>query len=666
MGSIISTFLLYYGGIYPETSGYYFIGLFYGGSLALVNNTLWSFPMIIILNISESRSIDYYTSYISVLFLIRKTASFFLGTMLKDEYTMRGIFLFFTITIMVLLVIILIVFIILSLVQKYRDHKKVIDDPNLQFQAEPKLLTPRTTNTKNDIQEVEEQDKVPSLGKWALFWTFFTELILFIFSMVLLFILSGTLNLVLHFRFSTNENFKWIKAFYLPVMFILCVIALNIGFKTYLRKMISGIFFRKTRKLLGLTMKETIAECLFDNPHLCMATSALRANDQIWKALGTRNTTKDKKVALFVVPDDIFLLDETDRYSIRQLDAIDTDFKDPEIYSRTCSNGIIIINRAIKPGSDMKYFGHKNDLYLKRKYQGAVLNLKDMNADFHIHTFIWYCIFSIVPHFYRVIYKLICPSCNVTLTEDSISTLIRCINFICGYFILIPFILLWKECSSFLEKISDMVLIFKNSATSLIKVDKEVDGENVTIESLRLWDRQFQHLNDMIAAKIEYIKYLLVFGLGFSKCVSILFSTTALFVKFDVSNEIVQIVVLVIIMDVSVIKFLIQPSSVTSSELNNSGMKCLDAYHAFCAHINKPKVRDPAKLQELLKVKEVFKEIADYWVGYVKTGYLGLYMKSKTLQLGYMVNQAIFRQYVESDLYTVFPGILVFFLKQFQ
>lgn len=621
--------------------------------------TLWSLPMIIIVNISEYRSIDFYTSYISILFLIRKSALFFLGIMLKKEMTTYIIFLIFASIIIILLIISLIGYISLFCIEKYRAHKKIIDDPNLQFQAEPKPITPRTLNNTT----VEETD---TPKKWTIFYTFISESITLIFTIILIFILSGALNLVLHFKFSTSDNFKWVKAFYLPVSFMICLISLNIGFKTYLRKMISAIFFRKTRKILGFEVKGTIAECISDNPHLTMATSALKNDDQLWQALGIRNTTKEKKVALFVVPDEVFLVDESDRYTIRQLDAIDTDINDPEIFCRKCANGLIIINRAIKPGSDLKYYGHKNDLYIKRKYQGAIFNLRDMNVDFHIHVFIWYCIFSIVPNAYRIIYKLICPSCNVTVTEDSISTLIRIINFICGYFILIPFILLWKECSSFLEKMSDMALIFKTYTGTLLKFDLSSDGGNVTVESLRLWDKQFKHLNNMIAAKIEYIKYLLVFGLGFSKIVSIAFSTIALFVTFNVSNEIVQIVMLVIIMDFSVLKFLLQPSTVTSTELNNTSMKCFDMYHYYCEKIQMSKIRSKEKIDELYKVKEVFKEISDYWIDYVKVGYIGIWMKSKTLQLGYMVNAAIFRTYLETDLYTILPGILVFFLKQFQ
>jgi hypothetical protein len=302
--------------------------------------------------------------------------------------------------------------------------------------------------------------------------------------------------------------------------------------------------------------------------------------------------------------------------------------------------------------------------YVVKKWKGAI-DLGHFANHFYLLVFTVYCLFFTIPIFYRILLKLICVTCGeVRLFDDNIAALVIVINFVFGFFILIPFISLWQEISRILENLCEHAFIFKMYTNTVLK-PAGGDWRKLTRENIQTWSLMFTHLNSYVLSKASFIKYAFIFSYGASKVISILFSLVALFVRVALSQEILQLIFIVLLLEFAVLRYIITPASVSTNEMR---LTMKDA-HLMCSHfldyVHTAKGMSEEEEARMRHTAQYFRDVIRAWEGQTQLGFVGFQFRLNEIGTAFPITADFMRNAVYSTFITIIPSVLTYFVKLF-
>jgi hypothetical protein len=245
--------------------------------------------------------------------------------------------------------------------------------------------------------------------------------------------------------------------------------------------------------------------------------------------------------------------------------------------------------------------------------------------------------------------------------------IITLIDFVFGIILVVPFFGIWAEISDILEEVVDFIVIFKSITNKTFSFQNNESYEKFELSTVKNWDTQFAHLQLYTKSKGEFVKYILIMAMFIAKVVSVLFSLFALFVKGFVTQEIIQIVYFVVVMELAVGRYVLQPATVTTTEFKLTMLESVVAHKNF-----EKNLIDPAKnLGRSEEVKEKMKIVGEYWKAInhhwevqTKVNETGFSVRSSSIRTRWYLDSSIMRSWITTFLFTVVPSLITYFVKQ--
>lgn len=390
--SSIFNYLLYYSNVYPESSLYYFTGIFYGIALSLSSISLYSLPMLFIRKHKIHPQSLVYATYGAIIFLIHSVCVLINDYALQSEVLIQVPWYLCNITIFLscicsfIIGLYLIIYAYAIRQQKPSQLKELLE-----------LTKVIKSRNEKEILSQESLSKFKSL--FTLLIYFPIECIVLVFSILCILAASGFFNIYFFLQFSPSLlNSYVIDLFCLPAAFFICVISMSLAFPEVSKSLLGVILWRRSRHLLGFETHQTIGARLQNNSGLSLAQSYLISKKpRLWDALNNRYLTP--KAAIMVVPDHVFL--ENYEHRVQTFELFE-DSKLENIEHRICSNGQLIINdEEVKKASknEMATIFDETTILTKKK----VFSLDIFKQPFFFFVFTAYCIFFMIPIFYRYI-----------------------------------------------------------------------------------------------------------------------------------------------------------------------------------------------------------------------------------------------------------------------
>ena len=245
--------------------------------------------------------------------------------------------------------------------------------------------------------------------------------------------------------------------------------------------------------------------------------------------------------------------------------------------------------------------------------------------------------------------------------------IILIIDFIFGIILVVPFFGIWNEISDILEEIVDFIVIFKGITNKMFKFKDNKEFESLDLLTIKNWDTQFSHLQLYTKSKGEFVKYIFIMALFIAKVVSVLFSLFALFVKGFITQEIIQIVYFVIIVELAVGRYVLQPATITTTEFKLTMLESVVAHKNFAKNITNPANNLHRSKQVLDKMKTVcdyWGQVNHHWEVQTKVNETGFSVRSSSIRTRWYLTSAQMRDWILSFLFTVIPSLITFFVKQ--
>lgn len=223
---------------------------------------------------------------------------------------------------------------------------------------------------------------------------------------------------------------------------------------------------------------------------------------------------------------------------------------------------------------------------------------------------------------------------------------------------------MWQEMSRILERLHAMTLILKSHSIKLFTFNSQKDLHNLTIKQLKEWDTIFTHLQTMATSKGVFLRYIFMFSVIFSKLFSVMFSVAALFVKFGITPTIFQLTLLIIVMEISVNRYFIQPASGATTEFKLTILAVLQREKLFAKLLENPEIQRPE--EETKKLKEIqnyMRKILAHWDFQVSVQEVGFSVKSNSIQTRWYITSELMRNNIQTFIITVIPSITTFYVR---
>lgn len=223
---------------------------------------------------------------------------------------------------------------------------------------------------------------------------------------------------------------------------------------------------------------------------------------------------------------------------------------------------------------------------------------------------------------------------------------------------------MWQEMNRILERLHAMILILKAYSGRLFNFTSEKDLHNLTVKQLREWDITFQHLQTMAMSKGVFLRYIFMFSVLFSKLFSVMFSVAALFVKFGVTPTIFQLTLLVIVMEISVLRFIIQPASGATTEFKLTILLCLQREKQFAKILDNPDTkRSEEETKKLKEIQNYMRKILAHWDFQVTVQEVGFSVKSNSIQTRWYITSELMRNTIQTFILTVVPSVTTYYVR---
>jgi hypothetical protein len=539
VGVIITQYLYFHGEIHGFSQYFYVVSFLLGFAFALSQTTLLTFPMLFFHNTRPDYLCLAYATYKSVSYFIYISACTINIYVINSEQILNPIWYACTSYLLLLLATFVCGLIGLLVYKKY-------------FLGRPEIAEESTFQPveKKEITMVSKWDR-PPVKKTSWWWLFFyvpLEAVVLFFALAVLFVGSGFSSIILTYSFAIDHD--PVRIYLLPTITLLCVISMRLAFPDVLRKFLLTLFFKHTRAILGWIDLPTIATKLSSSPQFSIACEAVERNYQLWETLNMSQL--DPEPILIVVPDEIVLKNEADRFELYEKNQIQG-YEDMDVWE--CSNGMLVVDTR----GERNIFDYAKSMKTQdRLYSGKFVDFKFFTEYFFFLVFVVYCGFIALPIVVKLGHKWSCATCVIPFFDDDILSITSSIRFIFGFFILIPFVGLWQEINRILERLHRMDMIFKAHTINMLTFKTPEEYEKLTIEQLQLWDISYAHLQNMHMCKGIFLRYIFMFSVLFSKLFSVVFSVAALFVKFGLTPTIFQLTLLVIAMEIALMRYILQ------------------------------------------------------------------------------------------------------------
>jgi hypothetical protein len=319
--AIFNIFFYKFGWMYSKAIFFWIVSIFLGMSIACVWGALFSFPFIWIKKYWNSYFLnEKYQCFIAFVLLAFNSGDFLISYVFKSNENAVLIQWWISIS-LVFLFLIIYLFCLLVLIVYH------------QYQCVP---------LKNwecfSIVVILKRFLRFLLGVLLLGVDF---VILFI-TLLVLFISTGSMNLVFHFVFSSQST--TMELILLPTLFMLMCISVYLHFTDIFFKFFSALFFPNFRKSIHENTLPSIGEVLSKNPHLTFAVSSMKQEHyKTWKKLHIMNLKE--KYLIAVVADDYITSDDYPRVEVKMLNETDFEKYLKEIptidYVIKCKNGAV-------------------------------------------------------------------------------------------------------------------------------------------------------------------------------------------------------------------------------------------------------------------------------------------------------------------------------------
>lgn len=241
--------------------------------------------------------------------------------------------------------------------------------------------------------------------------------------------------------------------------------------------------------------------------------------------------------------------------------------------------------------------------------------------------------------------------------------LTNAITFCFGFFILIPTIGLWNEISNILERINDMIFVFKSETMKTFAFNNPDAFDRITLQNVQNWDKQMAHLQAMTMSKGSFLRYIFMLSIGTSKLFSIAFSLAALFLKFTFNAEMIQLTFLVVLMEIAVMRYVIQPSSSTTTEFKLTILQMLLREKMYNKYIETANL-DEEKKQKMMKISRYMRIVLTHWDSQCTLNETGFSVKSTSIQTRWYINSELMRTNIQTFMLTVVPSLVTYFVRQ--
>lgn len=651
--SVICNFLLLYGGILPKTVFYHTLSAFYGFSQSLLINAIFSTPWILIRNLKFSLHSHTYSAYYMLISFFASSSDLLSVYLIQSEAWLLPVWY-----VIIAYVVILFVASIVFIIYIHSNYKKAVE--NLPATIVYGTTAKEKEEKDKDFKEATDGDETEKPSKkylWLLLY-FPLDFIVFIFCLLLMLVASGCVNIILYFTIGTRAHLSAVKIFFLPVVSILCVISMKIAFPEVTDEFFGSMFFKRTRSILGFEKSSTIGAKLQNNCDFSIATAVLEKKRDVWRYLNSN--TIEKKPTIVVYKDIVVLHKEEERVKILEdtSNIVETDYDKEE-----CSNGTILVPKFSKEKTIYDYNEQYPKEYVVKRWHGA-FDFKYFTDNFYLGVYTGYCLFFTIPIFYRVLLKIFCTTCGeVLLFDDNIAALVIVINFVFGFFILIPFIGLWQEISRILENLAEHSFIFRAYTQQTFKPPGGF--KNVTYEMVKNWSIIFTHLNAYILAKASFVKYIFILSYGTSKVISILFSLVALFVRVALSQEILQLIYVVLLFEFAVLRYIITPASVSTNEIRLTIKDAHLLFTHFNDFVNNDKDLTKEEREKLRITAHYFRDTTKAWEGQTQLGFVGFQFRINEIGTAFPITADFMRNALYSTFITIIPAVLTYFVKLF-
>lgn len=650
---VICNFLLLYGGIYPKTVFYHTLSAIYGFSQSLVINAIYSTPWILIRNLKYSLHSHTYAAYAMLISFFASSSGLLSVYLIQSEAWLYPVWY-----IIISYVIILFIVACIYLIYILYNYKKAVEN----YPATIIFVNSKKEEKKEEDKEFKDAtdgEKKNPLNKYLWLLLYFPlDFIVFIFCLLLMTIASGCVNIILYFAFGTRAHLSAVKIFFLPVVSILCVISMKIAFPEVTDEFFGSMFFKRTRSILGFEKTLTIGEKLINNSDFSMATAVLEKKRDIWRYLNSNNI--EKKVTVVIYKDLVVLAKEEERIKFIEDPStiVESDYDKEE-----CSNGVILVPKFTKEKTMYDYEEQYPKEYVVKKWAG-LMDFRFFTDNFYLGVYTGYCIFFTIPIFYRILLKIFCTTCGeISLFDDNIAALVIVINFVFGFFILIPFIGLWQEISRILENLAEHSFIFRAYTQQTFKPPGGF--KNITYEMIKNWSIIFTHLNAYILAKASFVKYIFILSYGTSKVISILFSLVALFVRVALSQEILQLIYVVLLFEFAVLRYIITPASVSTNEIRLTIKDAHLMFTHFDDFVNNDKDLSKEERDRLRIAAHYFRDVNRAWEGQTQLGFVGFQFRINEIGTAFPITADFMRNALYSTFITIIPAVLTYFVKLF-
>lgn len=252
--------------------------------------------------------------------------------------------------------------------------------------------------------------------------------------------------------------------------------------------------------------------------------------------------------------------------------------------------------------------------------------------------------------------------------QDDIVKVITIVNFIFGFFILVPFVNIWLELSKILEGLVELTTNFEIETRNLFSLDTNEDFINLKVEDIKKWDMKLTHLQKLVHSKSEYVKNIYLFAIGMTKSFSIIFSMIALFVNLSISSEPIRIAFLVFCLEFAVLRYVILPASIISSTMQNLVYWVLERqkkYVKFVILHEKSRIKyDPKENIRVRLLYDYWEKIMSHWYNIASVDKIGFRLQFRYVATDWWVSKSLMNTWIESFLVTVVPSTITLFIKQ--
>lgn len=646
LGAFITTICIY---IIPlPLANLMFLVAFHSFFLSCITAVLFSAPMLVMRNLNYRYRVLLYPSYMNFVYFFIACANlliyFFNGN--PAVYDAYNIIIIILLSILIGTSLLIFLFYTLFSISVYLyDQTKVYRE--ILFEK---------------LQKKEDDYRIQS-SPWnylRLIYLIPIELIVFVLSLLLLFTVCGGLNILLHVMYSTTANSNIPNVLFLPILFGLTIIAGFFTFPNEIRSLISVCLFSKSREIIFGLNEFTLGQIISTDYNFTLAHEAIKKKAAVYKNLFKKKL--NPPLAVYVVPDKIILPNEEERIIVEDLKVINpTDLMMDSEYV-DFSNGRLCINNKIIGKNLFTYKDEDIDKVFRSKFKGRFINFKTFYNKFTMWSFIAYFLFFLIPIFYKLILKITCRAntCNaVVIFEDNIQTVIIAVNFIFGIVLMIPFVEIYHEISKVLEDTLNYTIHYKNYSIAKFTFKTKDEYEKLSQSELKQYDLEMTHLQNMINARGEFLKYSFLFVMFIARIVSTTFALFALFVKGTVSIDIINIIYLVMAIEIFVSRFILLPATIITGEHKGVWGGSLAREKAYNKFIYSTDVNPKCE-----KVSRFWRSMNIPYDVYQCTGDFGFNVRSASISTKMYINPGMMRNWIWSFLFSVIPSIITYFVKQ--